>query len=312
MAIRLTFILGCTGCGKGSLGRELARCLDAEIISVDSMKIYRRMDVGTAKPDAAVRAQIPHHLIDVVEPADEFSVAEFLQLAERAVDEIHGRSRPILCVGGTALYIKGLMEGLFDGPPADEPLRKRLRSRAARHGTAALHADLVKIDPVAAQRIHPNDLRRIVRALEVHELTDRPISELQTQWGLARPKYDCRLVGLRREREDQSRRTNARVKRMIDQGLVDEVRLLLGEPRPLSTTARKALGYAEIIEHVQGKVSLEDAVEKIKINTRRFAKAQRTWFKRFRQAEWIDLAPDDTGQEVAQRLLDAKGAGWWK
>ena len=312
MAIRLTFILGCTGCGKGSLGRELARCLDAEIVSVDSMKIYRRMDVGTAKPDAAVRAEIPHHLIDVAEPADEFSVAEFLQLAERAVDEIHSRSRPILCVGGTALYIKALMEGMFDGPPADEPLRERLRSRAARHGAATLHADLVKIDPAAARRIHPNDLRRIVRALEVHELTNIPISELQTQWGLARAEYDCRLVGLRRECDDQNRRTNARVRRMIDQGLVDEVRSLLAEPRPLSTTARKALGYAEIIEHVQGKVSLEDAIEKIKINTRRFAKAQRTWFKRFRQAEWIDLAPDDAGQEVAKRLLHAKGADWWK
>jgi tRNA dimethylallyltransferase len=311
MSIRLTFIMGCTGCGKGALGLAMARWLDAEIVSIDSMKIYRRMDIGTAKPSQAVQAEVPHHLIDVVEPSEEFSVAQFAQQAEAAIADIHARGRPILCVGGTALYIKALVEGLFEGPSADEDVRNRLRRRAAAVGNAALHAELRRTDPEAADRIHPNDLRRIVRAMEVFELTGEPISRLQTQWGRSRTQYDCRFIALRREREDQSRRTNARVRRMIEQGLVNEVRALLAEPRPLSSTARKALGYAEILEHVEGGLPLEEAVEKIKINTRKFAKAQRTWYKRFRTAEWIDLTPEDSAEEVAAQLLDAKGLARW-
>jgi tRNA dimethylallyltransferase len=311
MKTRLTFILGCTGCGKGALGRELARRLSAEIVSIDSMKVYRRMDVGTAKPDAAVRAEIPHHLIDVVEPWEEFSVAQFVERAERAIAEIQKRGRPILCVGGTALYIKALTEGLFEGPSANREVRERLRQRGAEAGSAALHAELTEVDAVAAERIHPNDLRRIVRALEVYELTGRPISAWQTQWDRQRSRYDVRLIGLRRTREDQNHHTNARIKRMIEQGLVDEVRSLLAEPRPLSATARRALGYAEIITHLEGKVSLEHAVEMIKINTRKFAKAQRTWFKRFRTTEWIDVQPGDSAELIASRWLETEGSSWW-
>jgi tRNA dimethylallyltransferase len=312
VAIRITFILGCTGCGKGALGRELARGLDAEIISTDSMKIYRRMDIGTAKPDPAVRAEIPHHLIDVVEPSADFSVAQFLEQAEAAAADIHARRRPALCVGGTALYIQSLAAGLFEGPSADAELRRRLRERADQEGAAALHAELARVDPAAAERIHPNDLRRIVRALEVFAQTGTPISALQTQWGQSRPDFDCRFIGLRRTREEQGRRINARVRRMIDQGLVEEVRALLAEPRPLSRTARKAVGYAEIIEHLAHGLPLEDAVEKIKINTRRLAKAQRTWFRRLPVGDWIDLGPDDTAEAVARRLLEQKGVDWWK
>jgi len=312
VAMRITFILGCTGCGKGAVGRELARRLHAEIISTDSMKIYRRMDIGTAKPEPAIRAEIPHHLIDVVEPSADFSVAQFVQQAEAAIAGIHPRGRPVLCVGGTALYIQSLMTGLFEGPSADADLRQRLRERAEREGPAELHAELTRVDPEAARRIHPNDLRRIVRALEVFEQTGTPISRLQTQWGRLRTDLDCRLIGLRRPREDQGRRINERVRRMIDQGLVDEVRALLAEPRPLSHTARQAVGYAEIIEHLQNGLPLEDAVEKIKINTRRLAKAQRTWFKRFPVNDWIDLAPDDAAEAVAERLIKAKGVDGWK
>ncbi len=312
MATPVTFILGCTGCGKGAVGRELALRLGAEIISVDSMKIYRRMDIGTAKPDSTLRAGIPHHLIDVVEPSADFSVAQYVRQAEAAIASIHARGRAVLCVGGTALYIQSLTTGLFEGPSADAGLRQRLRERAVREGSACLHAELARVDPEAAQRIHPNDLRRIVRALEVFEQTGTPISRLQTQWGQWRTDLECRLIGLRRAREDQSRRINARVRRMMEQGLVEEVRALLAEPRPLSRTARQAVGYAEIIEHLQHGLPLEDAVEKIKINTRRLAKAQRTWFKRFPVNDWIDLAPDDAAEAVAGRLIEAKGVDWWK
>ena len=244
----LTLIIGCTGCGKGGLGRALARRVEAEIISADSMKVYRRMDIGTAKPDATLRQEIPHHLIDVVEPAEDFSVAQYLTLAEEAITAIHARGRPILVVGGTPFYLKALVEGLFEGPSADLELRSRLLDEARAQGSGALHDRLRTVDPVSAERIHPNDLRRIVRALEVHQLTGQPISALQTQWDRERRKYPCHLIGLRREREDQSYRINQRVQRMIEAGLVAEVESLLAEPDPLSTTARQALGYAEIIE----------------------------------------------------------------
>lgn len=306
----LTFIIGCTGSGKGSVGRELARRTGGEIVSLDSMKVYRRMNVGTAKPSTEIRREIPHHLIDVVEPAEDFSVARYVEFAERVIADIQARHKPVFVVGGTPLYLKALTEGLFEGPSADPAIRARLQQEALEHGTDALHRRLVQIDPTAADRIHPNDLRRIVRALEVHELTGQPISELQAQWDQGRTRYDYVLIGLRRDREDQNRRTNGRVHRMIDEGLVDEVGSLLAEPEPLSRAARQALGYAEIIQHLTGKLSLADAVEMIKINTRQFAKAQRTWFKRFRETEWLDLDATGSGEAVVDELAERRGSLW--
>jgi tRNA dimethylallyltransferase len=213
-------------------------------------------------------------------------------------------------VGGTPLYIKSLSEGLFEGPSADPEIRDRLQAEAEATGSPALHERLQRLDPQAASRIHPNDLRRIVRALEVFELTGKPISELQTQWDAEHLHHDCVFIGLRRALEDQNHRTNQRVKRMIEAGLVEEVESLLAEDHPLSTTARQALGYAEIIEHLTTGLPLAQAVEKIKINTRQFAKAQRTWFKRFRQTEWIDLQPDDMAEQIADELIKQRGSLW--
>ena len=306
----LTFIIGCTGSGKGELGRELARRTGGEIISIDSMKVYRRMDIGTAKPSLEVRRLIPHHLIDIVEPSGEFSVAEYVERAERAIVDIQGRRRPVFVVGGTPLYMKALSEGIFEGPGADPTVRARLTATAEREGRQALYEQLRRVDPVAAERIHPNDLRRLVRALEVFELTGRPISGLQEQWDRDRTRYDCVYIGLRREREDQARRIKERVRRMIAEGLVDEVKSLLAEAEPLSTAARQALGYAEIIEHLEGRCSLADAVEMIKINTRQFAKAQRTWFKRFAPVEWIDLPADADAAGLADQLIERRGSLW--
>lgn len=310
MSPRLTFILGCTASGKASLGLELARRTDAEIISIDSMKVYRRMDIGTAKPSPQVRAEVPHHLIDIVEPSEEFSVAQYVQLAEQAIADIHSRGRPIFVVGGTPLYIKALSEGLFDGPGADPEVRERLQRVAERDGAPTLHERLKQVDPHAAKRIHPNDLRRLVRALEVYELTGKPISSLQEQWDRQRKKYECVFIGVRRDKEDISRRINERVRRMMAAGLVDEVKSLLAEDRPLSTAARQALGYAEIIAHLSGGPKLAETIELIKINTRRFAKAQRTWFKRFRATEWIDVSADATVTEVADALMTARRDQW--
>lgn len=296
-------ILGVTASGKGSLGFELAKALNGEIISVDSMKVYRRMDIGTAKPPLEKRRQILCHLIDVVEPSESFGVDRFLELTAAAAAQIQSAGKQVVAVGGTAMYIKALLHGLFEGPASDAALRQRLLDDIAEIGLPALHNRLAAIDPQAAARIHPNDQRRIVRALEVYELTGRPISALQQQWD-ADADADWCVLGLRRPKDIESARINLRVKRMAEQGLLDEVKRLLAEPAPLSKQARAAIGYAEVIAHLEGQGSFEDAVEQIKVNTRKLAKAQRTWFKTFRTVRWLDIAETDTLDTVTRAALD--------
>ena len=302
----MILILGVTASGKGRLAFDLAEHLDAEIISIDSMKVYRRMDIGTAKPPKEARQRVKYHLIDVVEPSDSFSVGAFIDAASDAMEQIKSRNRKIVAVGGTALYIKSLLYGLFDGAGTDEQIRSELQARAEAEGLAELHRELTKIDPAAAERINPNDARRIVRALEVYQLTDKPISSFQKQWEQRQMKHDWTIIGLRREKTDASSRINRRVKKMINAGLVDEVKSLLDEEKPMSNQARCAIGYAEIIEHLSGQTSLEDAIESIKINSRRLAKGQRTWFKTFQNVHWLDIAEDETAEQIlagTKRLL---------
>lgn len=299
---KLTLLLGCTAAGKTSASIELAARIGAEIVSVDSMQVYRRMDIGTAKSSIAERCGIPHHLIDIVEPSESFSVARFVEMADAAITDIAARGRTPLVVAGTPLYLMGLMFGLFDGPSANEEFRTSLKERAEAEGVPSLHAVLTKIDPVAANRIHANDYKRIERALEVHHLTGRPLSEQQIQWD-GPMRYPARIVGLRRDREDLSMRINARVKTMIDAGLVKEVRDLLCEPQGMSEQARQALGYAQIIKHLAGEMSLPNAIEEIKITTRQFAKHQRTWFRKFPTTQWLDIAPDESTGEICSRLV---------
>jgi tRNA dimethylallyltransferase len=298
----IVLLLGCTASGKTAVSLELTRRLNAEILSIDSMQVYRRMDIGTAKPSPQERAAVRHHLIDVAEPSESFSVARFVELADAAIADIAGRGRRVLALAGTPLYLMGLMYGMFDGPSADERLRAELRARAERDGTPALHAELAQVDPEAAARIHPNDYKRIERALEVWRLTGRRLSEQQQQWSSGRLRYPAKVVGIRRQKEDNSRRINARVRQMIEAGLVDEVRSLHAEPAGLSEQARQALGYAQIIAHLRGATTLEEAVEEIKIQTRRLAKHQRTWFRKFPMAAWVDVAPDEPAAPVVDRL----------
>jgi len=302
----MILILGVTASGKGRLAFDLAKILGAEIISIDSMKVYRRMDIGTAKPSRQARARVKYHLIDIVEPSDSFSVGSFLGAAEDAIKSINNRKREIIAVGGTALYIKALLYGLFEGPGSDKRIRTELRARAQAEGLAKLHHELSVIDPVAAERISPNDARRIVRALEVYQLTGKPISSFQKQWETSRTKHDWTIIGLRREKTDAGGRINKRVKRMINEGLADEVKSLLNEDKPLSKQARCAIGYAEIIEHLSGQTTLEDATELIKVHTRRLAKGQRTWFKTFQNVRWLDIEAEEPPEKIldrTQRLL---------
>jgi tRNA dimethylallyltransferase len=297
----MILILGVTASGKSRLAFDLAEHLGAEIISIDSMKVYRRMDIGTAKPPKEARQRVKYHLIDVVEPSDSFSVGAFMEAASDAMEQIKTRDRKIVAVGGTALYIKSLLYGLFDGAGTDEQIRTELRARAEAESLAELHRELTKIDPAAAERINPNDAKRIVRALEVYQLTGKPISSFQKQWQQHQINHDWTIIGLRREKADASSRINKRVKKMIDAGLVDEVKSLLDEEKSLSKQARCAIGYAEIIEHLNGQTSLKDAIESIKINSRRLAKGQRTWFKTFQNVHWFDIAEDETPQQLLDR-----------
>jgi tRNA dimethylallyltransferase len=296
----MVLILGVTASGKGQLAFSLAQNLGAEIISVDSMKVYRRMDIGTGKPPKEAREQIPYHLIDVVEPSELFSVGTFLELANDAIEQIKGQKRPTIAVGGTALYIKALLYGLFEGPGTDEQIRARLRARAETEG-AELYRELTEIDPAAAGRISSSDTKRIIRALEVYQITGKPISSLQRQWDAHETKHNCTIIGLRRQKTEENRRINARVKRMISAGLVDEVQSLLAEDKPLSKQARCAIGYAEIIDYLSGRTSLEDAIELIKKNTRRLAKNQRTWFKTFQNVKWLDIEPEESYEKILNR-----------
>ncbi len=296
-------ILGVTASGKGRLAFDLAGVLGGEILSVDSMKVYRRMDIGTAKPPLANRQQIPYHMIDVLEPSEACSAGQFLEKAMSVVEQIHARGRPVVAVGGTALYIKAMLYGLFDGPPADPSIRLELRRRAQAEGLQGLYHQLSQVDPDAAGRIHVNDANRIIRALEVFRLTGMPISRLQTQFCADDPQHGWTLVGLRRDKTEESGRINLRVKRMLNQGLVEEVKGLLAEAKPLSDQARSAIGYAEIISHLAGQLSLESAVEQIKKNTRRLAKGQRTWFKTFRQVHWLDIPSEEPAGHTLERAV---------
>ncbi|HPS52672.1 MAG TPA: tRNA (adenosine(37)-N6)-dimethylallyltransferase MiaA, partial [Phycisphaerae bacterium] len=294
---KVYFILGCTACGKAAVGRELAMRLNARILSVDSMKIYRRMNIGTATPSAETQKLIRHYAVDVVEPCDSYSVAQFVQCADAAVDECRRDGKICLAVGGTSLYIKALTEGLFEGPSADENIRNELRATAAGlGGIEELYRRLCAADPESAERIHRNDEKRVIRALEVFIQTGVPISRLQKQWDAGRKRLDCTLIGLRRDKDVQSRRINARVRKMVDMGLRDEVVSLLAEEKPLSPQAAQAVGYAEVIDHLAGKYDWEHAVEQIKINTRRLAKKQRTWHRRWRDVVWFDMDEDEPAQ----------------
>ncbi len=301
--------MGCTASGKASLGVELARRCGGRILSVDSMKIYREMDIGTATPSGAILDEIPHHGINVADPwkGCSFTVNDYQKLADAAIESITASGGVPLAVGGTNLYLKVLIEGMFAGPGESPELRAELKAVAAAEGTGALHAELASVDPEAAERIHPNDERRIIRALEVYRLTGTPISELQSQWDAGSRRYDCRLLLLRREREDANRRINARVGRMVDDGLVEEVTRLADDPRGLNRQAAAALGYAEIFRYLAGEWTLTEAVERIKINTRRFAKNQRTWFRRFTEAKVLELAPDADVGETADRAAAMLG-----
>jgi tRNA dimethylallyltransferase len=243
------------------------------------------MVIGTAKPTSAERAAVRHHLIDMVDPNQEFTVAKYVELADAVIRRPD--ATPLIATGGTPLYYKALFEGLFEGPPADDLIRDRLRQEPG----DVLHARLKQVDPIAAARIHANDTRRVIRALEVFEITGQPITSFQTDWdapdAIANHRHPAVWIGLNWDKEVLNRRINARVKSMVAAGWLEETRELLKHYGDLSKTAAEATGYADLIAHLQGKISLDDAVEQIKISTRQLARKQMKWFRRWPQVKWL-------------------------
>jgi tRNA dimethylallyltransferase len=290
-------ITGPTASGKSAVALELAERHPVEIISVDSMQVYREMDIGTAKPGPAELARVPHHMIDVLDPGEPCNVARFCRLAAQAAAEVVARGRRPLLVGGAPMYLKGLLWGLMPAPGRDPAVRRRLQDDLARTGAQALHARLKAADPAAAERIHPNDVQRLLRALEYMDLTGQPISVGQQQFA-DEPSVTHTMVGLRRERADLYGRIDRRVDGMMEGGLLEEVRRLQGR---LGPQARQALGYKELMAHLAGKKTLEEAVEAIKRRTRRYAKHQLTWFRHFPALAWLDVEPGESPSEASMR-----------
>lgn len=268
----------------------LARRLDGEIVSADSAQVYRHMDIGTDKPSAAARAEIPHHLVDIRDPDQGFSVAEFQRLAGDAIRGILERRRLPIMAGGTGLYIRAVVRGyVFPEQGGDAAVRQRLEAEAAAGGAEALHRRLAALDPEAARRIDPRNVRRVIRALEVLERTGTPMTRWQALTTGQGP-YDALLIGLTRERAELYRRIEARVEDQLRRGLVDEVRALLARGYSPDLPALQALGYKEVIAYLRGGLAYEEMVAVLKRNTRRYAKRQWTWFRRERGVVWFNLS----------------------
>jgi len=294
----LLCILGPTAVGKTEIAIAIAEKLDAEIVSADSRQIYQYMDIGTAKPTPSEQARVRHHLIDCVAPDERFSVADYQRAADMAIQDIQSRGKQAMLVGGAGLYFRAVVDGLFDGPDADPEFRARLRAKVQEFGSNVLHSRLSQVDPESASRIHPNDLIRIIRALEVYEKTGKTISELQKEWNRARPRYSFIAFGINRERQELYQRIEIRVDKMLAAGLLEEVKSLIARGYDKNLPSMQGFGYKELIDYLDGKCDWDTAVNLLKRNTRRFAKRQLTWFRNDPRIEWINLSEIDFNAAV--------------
>jgi tRNA dimethylallyltransferase len=290
-------LVGPTASGKSCLALELAQRLRGEIISADSVQVYRGFNVGTAKPSVEERRMVPHHLIDILDPDQDYSAALFRAQADHIIRELHKRNTPIFVVGGTGFYLKVLTRGLFRGPAGNSKLRSALYKKAERDGIEVLHQELQRQDPEAAWRIHPHDRFRIIRALEVFSLGRKPISLFQKEHGFREAHYRVLKIGLHCERDELYRRIELRVDRMMEMGWVDEVRALLNQGYGPGLKSMQSLGYKNIAAYLAGGVNLKEAILLIKRDTRRYAKRQITWFKPDPEIDWFP-----TNQESFQNI----------
>ena len=285
---KVLVILGPTGVGKTQISLELADILDGEVVSFDSRQVYKYMDIGTAKPTKREMKKIAHHLIDIVYPDERFTAADYGKKARETIKEIIERKKQPILVGGSGLYLEALIKGFFKGPKGDEKLRERLKEEESKFDQYYLFEKLKKVDPKAAQRIHPNDSVRIIRALEVYELTGKPITSLQEKGDYEPFEMDFIKVGLTLNRKKLYERIDQRVEKMITEGFLDEVKGLKEKGYSAELKAFKTVGYQELFSYLEGKSDLPLAVVSIKLNTRHYAKRQLTWFRKDKEIKWLD------------------------
>ncbi|MHC1698370.1 MAG: tRNA (adenosine(37)-N6)-dimethylallyltransferase MiaA [Geobacteraceae bacterium] len=286
--VKIIIVQGPTASGKSELAVRLAEQFSCEIVNADSMQVYRFMDIGTAKPSAEQLCRVPHHLLGIVNPDQAFSAADFCREAEKVILDIVRRGKGVLVCGGTGLYIRALTKGLMDSPPVDAALRHELKELASREGGGELHRRLAKIDPLSAARIHPNDQFRLIRALEVYQLTGRPISELRGEHRFGTLRYNYCKIGLTTNRESLYRNIDNRVDLMIRQGFLEEVQALLAAGYPAGLKSMRSIGYRHLCNYLEGFTTLDDALQLMKRDTRRYAKRQLTWFNQDPEIKWIE------------------------
>ena len=298
-------VVGPTAVGKTAVAIELVSMIGGEIVSADSMAVYRGMDIGTAKPDQKERARAEFHLIDVADPTKPFSVGEYQRLAHDAIDGILGRNPPAIVVGGSGLYVRAAVDGLAASIGAEDPqTRRRLAEEADRYGNEQLHARLACVDPESAERIHPNNVKRVIRALELYETTGTPASVLFEIDSERAPRFpEARFFGLTLKRAELYARVEERADAMIEAGLIDEVSGLLAQGADPALPSMQGLGYKEIVGYLQGDYGKDEAVAELKKNTRRFAKRQYTWFRADPRIAWVDVN-GLTAREVSQIIKE--------
>lgn len=298
MRPKIVIILGATAVGKSAVALRLAEHVNGEIVNADSQQVYRHMDIGTGKPSKADRERVRHHLIDIVAPNEEFNAALFRRLATDSIGQIHARERNVIVCGGTGLYLRALTHGLFEGPGQDPNVRHALEQEIANDGLAVLYERLEKIDPTVGATIHRNDRQRIIRALEVYQLTGRPLSEWHKEHGFQEDSFDILKIGLLRERAELYELINHRSEQMIQDGLLDEVRRLVTLGFSLDLKPLRSVGYRQMGQVIRGIQSVEDALVEIKQETRHLAKRQLTWFRRDEEIHWYH--PEKQQREILQ------------
>jgi tRNA dimethylallyltransferase len=285
---RIVVICGPTGVGKTTAAVEIASALNAEIINADSMQVYRYMDIGTAKPSALEQARIPHHMIDIVDPDEPFDAQQYADMSQSLIFQLAEQGIPVLVAGGTGFYIRALIQGLFESGSGNSGIRLNLKKEAETKGTDELYLRLSECDPKSAEKIHPHDTFRIVRALEIYETTGKPISTCHQEHRLAPPLFDVLKIGLSRQREILYERINHRVDLMVEEGLADEVKSLLKRGFSSGLKPLQSIGYRHIVDFFEGRLSWDDTLQTLKQDTRHYAKRQLTWFNSDSQVKWID------------------------
>jgi len=297
----LVVILGPTAVGKSSLALALAERWKTEIVSVDAMQIYKYMDIGTAKPSVSERSLVPHHMIDIIYPDEDYNAGRYEWEACQAIHQIHCSEKIPLLVGGCGLYLKAVLYGFFQGPKVDLNLRNQLKDEMKK-GEDYLYEKLKQIDPQSAQKLHPNDHPRVIRALEVYLQTGVPISVYQKDHSFKKIRYQTRVIGLTRNRKDLYSRIEKRIDKMIEMGLIEEVEKLLELDYSENSTALQGLGYKQIIAALKGKYSMNEAIQILKRDTRHYAKRQFTWFRKVENVHWIDLTERCSLEDVLDQI----------